>query len=168
MNGSMIHQYRELHKQKNYGCGGFTSKDSALITRLMGNFAPESVIDYGCGQSVTAAETFRWAAVKFYDPAIPSLDILPDRKFDLGCCTDVLEHVPEAELPEVFAEMRTLTGKWLMIIHTGKAAQILPNGENAHCTVRPVFWWQERIDAAFGVKSLVARLDGVRFYLTTC
>lgn len=78
-----------------------------------------------------------------------------------------MEHIPEDELNETFLTMKRLTMEWLMIIHTGKAAQILPNGENAHCTVKPMWWWQEKVDAAFGCRSLIARLDNVRFYLTT-
>jgi len=59
-------------------------------------------------------------------------------------CTDVLEHCPEEDLQWIVGEMFSFATRFLYAgIACYPAKSRLPNGENAHCTVRPPEWWQE-------------------------
>ncbi len=62
-------------------------------------------------------------------------------------CFDVLEHIFVADLPSVVTELFSLAEK-LLVINVGcyEAAALLPNGENAHITVRNAHWWKGLID----------------------
>ncbi len=61
-------------------------------------------------------------------------------------CTDVLEHIPEPDISWILSEQFGLATKLVFgNIASFPADKLLPNGENAHCTVRPVAWWQETI-----------------------
>lgn len=64
-------------------------------------------------------------------------------------CTDVMEHIPLEEVDRVLAEIRSVSPNAFFNISCVKAAEILPNGENAHCTVRPARWWTARLGAQF-------------------
>ena len=71
---------------------------------------------------------------------------LPEEKFDRVISTDVLEHCPEEDISWIIDEMFAKTHKFLFAnIACYPAAKKLPNGENAHCTIRPATWWGEII-----------------------
>ena len=69
------------------------------------------------------------------------------KQSDCVICMDVLEHIFIADVPNVIDELFSLS-KNLLIINVAcyKAAAILPNGENAHITVRSPVWWKGVID----------------------
>lgn len=143
---SLVHQYQQVHAAKpHYGSGpGEQERETirAAIVEAIGE--PNSVLDYGCGNSRLASQMFPVASMLCrYDPAIERLSRLPDLRFEVGICTDVLEHVPESELGGLVTRFKTLAPTWYFTIHTGPAAQILPEGQNAHCTQHPPKWWQE-------------------------
>ena len=60
---------------------------------------------------------------------------MPVDKVDLVVNTDVLEHIPEDELPETVQRIASLSQNVFFHLHHAKAVAILPNGKNAHCTV---------------------------------
>jgi hypothetical protein len=76
-----------------------------------------------------------------YDPAIPGLTEIPGEKYDFLINTDVLEHIPEKDLSSVLAQFRSLSEHAYIRISTRLARTILPNGDNAHCTVWPGVKW---------------------------
>lgn len=146
----LIAQYREVHAGKVYG------QTSEL---LMGHIlrqvaflpAPRTILDYGCGQSRTSgwlAKIYDAKAYR-YDPALPDVATLPDVQTDLVICTDVMEHIPLEEIDRVLAEIRGISAHAFFNISCVRAAEVLPNGENAHCTVRPARWWVSRLGAHF-------------------
>ena len=103
----------------------------------------KSLLDYGCGKAQHHPED--WNAYK-YDPAYPKYDKKPEagRKFDLVICIDVLEHIPQADLPRIIKEIFDYSGKYVFATAaTSKAGKTLPNGMNAHATVQPEEWWNE-------------------------
>ena len=62
---------------------------------------------------------------------------------------DVLEHIFIADIPNIVNELLSLSKKLLVInVACYKAAALLPNGENAHITVRTPDWWKGVIDAS--------------------
>ena len=78
-----------------------------------------------------------------YDPAIPGRDSLTVDRADFLTCTDVLEHIPEEDLPAVIEKISSLSSNCFFALHHGEAVCVLPNGENAHCTVKPTSWYYE-------------------------
>ncbi len=81
-----------------------------------------------------------------YDPAYPPLSHRPGWRFDGVICTDVLEHCPEEDIPWILGEIFAYARRFVFAnIASYPAEKVLPNGENAHCTVRPVEWWLDRV-----------------------
>ena len=71
---------------------------------------------------------------------------LPEGNFDGIISFDVLEHIPEEEIPQVIKEIFERANKFVFLgIDTSPAEDILPNGENAHCTQKPLEWWVDMI-----------------------
>jgi hypothetical protein len=122
-----------------------------------------SLLDYGAGKglqyqwqnlklsdgrTVPALKSF-WGVddITCYDPAYPSFTAVPKSKFDGVISTDVLEHCPESDVPWILDEIFGYAKKFVyanIACHRAKAT--LPNGENAHCTARPVEWWKPLIE----------------------
>src|SRR5690606_14639538 len=150
MKGKYIEQYKALHKQKRYGISG-----DSLVENLfsVADRQTTSVLDYGCGQSDTGTKLAAMLGTKVlcqYDPAVEGRDSPIKGKYYLCICTDVLEHIPEEELDKVFKDITKHTDKEVIfVIALREAAQILPNGENAHCTVKPKEWWEDKLKTAF-------------------
>ena len=143
---SLVTQYQQVHAAKpHYGSGPGEQERETIRTAIVEAIGePNSVLDYGCGNSRLASQMFPVSSMLCrYDPAIERLSRLPDLRFEVGICTDVLEHVPESELGELVTRFKTLAPTWYFTIHTGPAAQILPDGQNAHCTQHPPEWWRE-------------------------
>ena len=145
-----IEQYKQVHgTQPNYGRSG-----GWMAARLQQYVDPSitSILDYGYGNSDLLDRVGRGVPLKVkYDPAIPRHSKKPVGKFDLIFCTDVLEHIPEEGLEKILLDIKSLscTGMVVFTIATTPAAQILPNGENAHCTIKSREWWREILEKYF-------------------
>jgi hypothetical protein len=164
--GRLVDQYRQIHATKRYGPGGLKPEWKAVYERLTANVPVRSVIDYGCGRSKDIKELWPDAHHTFYDPAIPGIDKLPDGTFSLGYCTQVMEHIPEEEVAGTLAKMKALSPWWVLTIHTKPANQILPTGENAHCTQKNSGWWAIEFAKVFGTVHTEPMSEAC-FYLTT-
>lgn len=137
-----IELYKE-HHSRNPSYGQSFNVHYPYIGAIVSCLGSTSVIDYGCGNNLLI-DRFRDMGVGNavgYDPAIPGIDQLPDEVFDCLVNTDVLEHIPENELPGVLEEFKKLSNTAIIIPHLGKAKAILPNGENAHCTIKTPAEW---------------------------
>ena len=109
-----------------------------VIKPLVDFLKPKSVLDYGCGKGnlvKALAENYPNIKVYGYDPSVEEFDKMPTDKVDLVICTDVLEHIPEDELPETISRIASLSQNVFFHLHHAKAVAVLPNGENAHCTI---------------------------------
>lgn len=142
--------YQHIHATNpHYGQGSGTAVCDAIRKHLPLDVlaSPHSAIDYGCGRSRMIFDVFPNARVHArFDPAIPHFSTYnPYHLFTFGLCTDVLEHIPEDELDHTLTVMSQDAKKWIFIICTRPAGQLLPNGENAHCSVYPAEWWLERL-----------------------
>jgi len=81
-----------------------------------------------------------------YDPAVEKYNQKPQGKFDAVLCYDVLEHVPEDSIDYVIQDIFSYVDKVALFkMGLGKATAVLPNGENAHITIKPLDWWKEKI-----------------------
>lgn len=125
-----------------------------FVKPLFEKFAVKTLLDYGCGGSdynktgfkldLSAKEYFRLNDVYLFEPA---RGIDERRSADAVVCFDVLEHIFIYDLPETIRELFRLS-KRLLIVNVAcyNARALLPNGENAHITVRPPHWWKGMFD----------------------
>ena len=82
-----------------------------------------------------------------YDPGYAPYRKFPRRQYDAVILTDVLEHCYQEDVRWILAEVFGLARKFVFAnIACYKARQILPNGDNAHCTIRPTPWWNSVLD----------------------
>ena len=138
------------------------------IKPLIARTGARRILDYGSGKAalygrpVAENGVRRWASIQeywgietlhCYDPAYAPFSTLPGGRFDGVVCTDVMEHCPEEDLGWIVAEMFSYAGRFVFAnIACYPAVKTLPNGENAHCTVRPAGYWRslfERASAGF-------------------
>ena len=113
-----------------------------------------TVLDYGCGGSdwnvpgfendLSAVEFFNLKRVLRYEPA---RDIDERDKVDCVVCFDVLEHIFVSDVATVLRDIFSYAKK-LVILNVAcyNANALLPNGENAHITVRNPHWWKGVLD----------------------
>ncbi len=135
------------------------------IRSLCLNNSSKTLLDYGSGKAmgydVATAELPDGTVVKgiksiwnidnitFYDPGYAPYSTLPDGKFDAVISTDVLEHIPEEDIPWVLAEMFAYARQFLFCtIALYPAEKILPDGTNAHITLKDAGWWANQLEAA--------------------
>ena len=77
-----------------------------------------------------------------YDPAYPPHQNLPNRQFDGVISTDVLEHCHQEDMKWIINEIFSLAKRFVFAnVACYRASKSLPNGKNAHCTIRPSVWW---------------------------
>lgn len=145
------------------------------IRHLIQASGAKTLLDYGAGKGVlyrttpwnapegafkSVKEYYGLEVLRLYDPAYPPFSELPTGKFDGVVCTDVLEHCPEEDilwiLEEIFGYARLFV---YANVACYAALKTLPNGENAHCTIRPTEWWEEQL------LEISRRHPGVAFYV---
>ena len=123
----------------------------------MSNEKIKTVLDYGGGGSDWDAPGFepktKQSAKQFFHidrvhTFEPARGLMEKKKADCVVCMDVLEHIFIEDIPTVVNELFSLSKKLLIInVACYKAAALLPNGENAHITVRSADWWRGVFDA---------------------
>ena len=81
-------------------------------------------------------------------------------------CTDVLEHITEEDIPWVLDKLFRHARHFVYAVAACyPAKKLLPDGQNAHCTLQPPEWWREQLEGAArrnpGIKwQLCAQLKG--------
>ena len=111
------------------------------INQIIKDKSLNTILDYGCGKA--QCHDPNWNATK-YDPAVPEFSTKPEGRYDLVICTDVLEHIPVGGLREVVDDIFNYSDQWVFLsVCCRKAAEILPNGYNAHATIESEKWWRE-------------------------
>ncbi len=134
------------------------------IRRLVQQTGSRTILDYGSGKgsqyrpmrlreemSGPGDNTWEniqayWGVerIQCYDPGFAPFSRLPEERFDGVISTDVLEHCSEADLPWIVEELFSLARHFVFAsVACHPAKKRLPNGENAHCTVRPPEFWDE-------------------------
>jgi hypothetical protein len=164
---ALVALYRQMHVEgeKTLGmpsertfAGGSLLPHVAEIKKLIDETAARSLLDYGAGKGQQYASrelelpdgtrieslTAYWRVrdVAKYDPGYEPFARLPGGTFDGVICTDVLEHCPVEDIPWIVEEVFGFARRFVYAnIASFPAIKALPNGENAHCTVRPPEWW---------------------------
>jgi hypothetical protein len=147
-----VELYKEYHKiVPDYGAGSIMLVHIDQLVGLIRETKCRSLLDFGCGKGTQYSINNihqRWDGLRpdLYDPAIPEHDKLPDKTYDGVFSIDVMEHIPEEECLETLQLMFDRAERFVFLgISTRPAQAILPNGENAHCTVKSPDWWEEKI-----------------------
>jgi hypothetical protein len=156
MKHSLKRYYEEFHRRRKF-LGWATPLYTAQINELVQSTGTKTILDYGCGagEQYTVRNCHHaWGGIMpwLYDPFVASFNKPPSGKFDGVLCNDVLEHIPEDELDEVYEELIGYTRLWCFIsvcCRPANTKKLLPGGKNVHVTLRPPEWWREKIGAAF-------------------
>lgn len=168
----LIAQYKQLHieGEKNMGLsaedtfpGQSLIPQAPDIRRIIIQSNSKSILDYGSGKGtqynkrpiIVKDQNLKfdsipdfWGVdnVTCYDPCYEPFNSLPTKKFDGVVCTDVLEHCPEEDINWIIDGLFSFTTRFLYAnIACYPAQKTLPNGENAHCTIKSAEWWMEKI-----------------------
>lgn len=137
-----------------------------------------TLLDYGCGKAIhtyipLSAHGNKTLLGRFngmiqcyysYDPAVPhyAMKPPPNMVFDLTCCADVMEHVPEEFVPQVLTEIGNYTkqdGAIIFSISSNPAKKMFKDGENLHATIRGLNWWVDAIKQYCGGRSFLLIQD---------
>lgn len=166
MKEDYIDQYREF-----YDNGGYENNDPVMrakddIKQMLEQFNCKTLLDYGCGHGLQYSKHDLhkyWGLTELakYDPGVQEFEEKPQGSFDAVINTDVLEHIPEDYVYDVITDIFSYADKFVYFsIATGLAKAILPNGENAHCTLKPHSEWVEIIDEMRGDIPTVVKCTG--------
>ena len=122
--------------------------------------APASVLELGCGRGYLVKRFADYAGVPAFGleisehcqltratDAVRTHDVtqapwpVATGQYDLCLSMAFLEHIPEDQLPMLFAEMARTTRRGLhgVDIHEGDGF------DQTHCTIRSLDWWRERL-----------------------
>jgi hypothetical protein len=167
----LVKMYQEMHEvgerfrgysAENTFDGRSLKPQARRIKRLIESTGALRILDYGSGKGrqydtapFTSETGQAWDTVMDYwgvdevlcfDPGYAPFSKLPEGRFDGVICTDVLEHCPEEDLGWIVGEIFGYAERFVFAtIACYPAKKRLPNGENAHCTIRPAQWWQEKL-----------------------
>jgi len=171
----LLEQYRYMHEhgetrmgippERTFN-GQSLPKEAPRIKRLIQATASQSILDYGSGKGqqyelrrMVDPETqvdypdikSYWGVseIRCFDPGYRPFSELPTGTFDGVVCTDVLEHCPEDDIPWILDELFAYATRFVFAnVACFPARKRLPSGGNAHCTIKPVRWWEEQIARA--------------------
>lgn len=129
------------------------------IKEMIDKTGAKSILDYGCGKGkqydpmpiadntgAVVAQSIQeyWGVntIKLYDPGVEKHWTVPKGKFDGVVSTDVLEHIPVEDIPWVVEEQFSYANKFVFAnIACYPALATMPDGSNAHATVKHPEWW---------------------------
>lgn len=133
------------------------------IRKMIARTGARTILDYGCGKGMqyrvpvpldgrifnSIQEYWGVESIRCYDPGYEPFSKLPDGVFDGVVCTDVLEHCPEQDLEWIIEGLFSFARKFVFAnVACYPARKTLPNGENAHCTIRPGNYWEALFEQA--------------------
>lgn len=139
--GELPKYYDKMHNE-----GLFKGHTWRAYVHELEAFVPEAAsktyLDFGCGPKGGLAEHFG-ARVVSHDPYVTQFAASPwSKSFDVVFSSDVLEHMPMSEIEELMQRIVDSQASYVMLaISTRKAGKHLPNGANAHLTVKSAKWW---------------------------
>jgi len=155
---SLLEEYKVMHGVSNRMFNGRSLlKFVEIIKSYLEKNECNSVLDYGSGKGALYTEDFHtvtneinkplpeyWSLdlCVLYDPAYEEHVSLPSGKFDAVICTDVLEHIPEADLGWVLQEIYSKANKMVFLnVACFPALKKLKDGSNAHVSIFSTEEW---------------------------
>lgn len=143
--------YIELHKNKNYFNGYSLVPSKDHVYNVVKKTNSKTILDYGSGKgqqySNLKLDLYWGVEVDCYDPGYEPFFELPNKLYDGVICTEVMEHVPEDEVDQVMTEIFERATKFVYFsIALSLAGKKLLDGSNVHVTIKPMKWWNEKIN----------------------
>jgi hypothetical protein len=146
-------QLVEKHRVKPWGGSGASWVPHVLPLVEDLELESPTFLDYGCGRATfrpAMLEALPAATIFEFDPGVPGKDS-PPLPADIVVATDVMEHVEERFVDATLQKLATLSRRLcFMNIACELSKSLLPNGENAHVTVKPPDWWIDKVKHNFG------------------
>ena len=155
---SLLEEYKVMHSHSDRMFNGRSLlKFIDIIKVYLDKNGCQSVLDYGSGKGALYTEDFHTITEEInkplpeywdidlcamYDPAYEKHATLPDGKFDAVICTDVLEHISEADLGWVLREIYSKASKMVFLnVACFEALKKLKDGSNAHVSIFSTEEW---------------------------
>ena len=140
---------KKMHSENPKWGREFRDKDIPdLMKEAIETFNPGTILDFGCGKGVLVKKLqalYPNIQVIGWDPHMDS-ELPP--AVDMITSTDVLEHVEPTHITDTLKDLGQRSNICQYhLVACFKAVAILPDGRNAHLTVRTPDWWQEQFDA---------------------
>ena len=163
-------QYQEMHAH-----GAFPGKSWEhhvdTLCRIVPDVGQKTVVDFGCGPLGGLAARLGDRVIS-YDPFVEKYSTPPwDRRFDGVFSSDVLEHMTAKQIEEFLNRVAGARPEFVFLnVSTRPAFKNLPNGANAHLTVKPGDWWLQYVGEKMGpeYKPLLAQVDLLSSEVTLC
>lgn len=142
--------------------GSQTLRHAHNIKLLIDEHMPTSMLDFGAGKAghyhMPIADNkgnkfenlHKYWGIENIDTYEPALNqSMPNKKYDCVICTDVIEHIYFGDVFWTIREIFDLSKSFVYLNIACKPTvdHFLPNGENAHITVRSPEYWNGVLDA---------------------
>jgi hypothetical protein len=162
--------YLQMHEAGRFR-GETWKKSMREFEQLVPELQSKVILDFGCGPRGGVAEHFGESVISF-DPYVPQYSALPwNRKFDVVFSGDVLEHMRLREIQTFLTQIRESAARYVfLVISTRPAGKRLPNGANAHLTVKPSEWWTRKMQVGLSpdFELIYAKADVLRQDVAIC
>lgn len=155
VNDKWIDNYKKIHQRSlGHMLGEQVMYHVWDIQDLCLRHEPKKILDFGCGKAYAYTDRkiqklFN-AEMFLYDIGVDKYQKLPqgleEEQIDAVISCDVLEHIPEDFIDATFEYWYSLNPKFVFAtIAQYPAMAKLDDGTNAHVTVKPTVWWEEKL-----------------------
>ena len=160
----LIDSYKKLHEQEGKFKGISLIPLVPTLIKIVKDNDCKTLLDYGCGKAIPydkercrevdlrnpIQELCSLESFDLYDPAYEKYATLPDKKYDIVVCTDVLEHIAEQDIDYVLTEILSHSKKIVFLnISCQPALKHFKEGKfkgkNVHISVFDPSWWGHKI-----------------------
>ena len=160
----LIDSYKIIHQEEGKFKGISLSPLVPTLMSIIKQNKCKTLLDYGCGKAIpynknrcnevglknSVQELCNIESFDLYDPAYEKYAILPDKKYDVVVCTDVLEHIAEQDIDYVLTEILSRSNKIVFLNISCQPAlkhfkQGKLKGKNVHISVFDPSWWGHKI-----------------------
>jgi len=160
----LIDSYKVLHQEEGKFKGISLVPLVPTLMSLVKENDCKTLLDYGCGKAIPydkdrckevdlrhpIQKLCNLKSFDLYDPAYEKYATLPDKKYDIVVCTDVLEHIAEQDIDYVLTEILSHSKKIVFLnISCQPALKHFKEGKfkgkNVHISVFDPSWWGHKI-----------------------
>jgi hypothetical protein len=160
----LIDSYKILHQEEGKFKGISLVPLVPTLMSLVKENNCKTLLDYGCGKAIPydkdrckevdlrhpIQKLCNLKSFDLYDPAYEKYTTLPNKKYDIVVCTDVLEHIAEQDIDYVLTEILSRSKKIVFLnISCQPALKHFKEGKfkgkNVHISVFDPSWWGHKI-----------------------